>query len=43
MELKLLTFGKLDTFILPKPHKFIKALKEFRPNLAERIKDQIER
>ena len=40
---KLLTFGKLDTFILPKPHKFIKALKEFRPNLAERIKDQIER
>jgi len=39
---KLLTFGKLDTFILPKPHELIKALKEFRPDLAEKIKDQIE-
>lgn len=40
---KLLILGNADTFILPKPHELIEALEEYRPNLAEKMKDQIER
>ncbi len=34
---KFLTFGKADIFILPKPHELIRALEEFRPNLAAKL------